>query len=849
MVTPNDIKEMTNASLAAIPGDIATQTSFLASIVESSEDGIIGKNLDGVILSWNKGAEKQFGYTAKEAVGQSVSLIIPKDRSDELPRFLATVKAGKSVPNFDTTRVRKDGSIFDVSVSVSPIRDANDNVIGAAAVSRNIAAYKETSQYTRSLIEASQDPFFIISPEGKITGVNEPTIKVTGVARDILMGTDFSNYFTEPEEAHKGYEKAFKLGFVTDFPLTIKSKEGKLTDVLYSASVYKDERGNVLGIFAAARDVTASKQALFYARSVIEAGLDPMISISPEGKITDVNEATVSIAGLPREKLIGNDFKSLFTDPEEAIQGYQQVFRDGFVREYPLIIRNTAGTQTDVLYNASVYKDERGNVFGAIAAVRDITDQKKLDEKLHETSAYARSLIEASLDPLFIISPEGKITGVNRATEVVTGVTREWLIDTDFSAYFTEPHKAQASYRKVLKEGLVRDFPLSIHNASGTISDVSFNASVYKDAVGIVRGIFAVARDVTETKKLSQYARTLIEASLDPLLTISPEGKIMDMNEATIKVTGVPREQLVGSDFASYFTEPQKARKAYEKVFKEGSVADYPLTMRSKDGKLTDVLYNASVYKDDKGNVLGVTGVARDNTKVKKETEDVATTSREMEAFSGSASHDLRAPLRVIDGFAQVLLEDYAAKLDEPGKQIIQNIRASSQQMRKLIDDLLTFSRLGSQDIKKEYVAMGALVKEVFEELKLAVPNRQIEVLIQDLADSRADKNTLRLVWTNLLSNAIKYTGKKEKAMIEVGNKIEADKITYYVKDNGVGFDMKDVSKLFNVFQRLHSIEDFEGTGMGLANIKRIVERHGGTAWAEGKVDGGATFYFTLPKV
>ncbi|MDO8260384.1 MAG: PAS domain S-box protein [Candidatus Magasanikbacteria bacterium] len=844
-----NIKKENNYSLANIVGDIATKASFLAAIVESSDDAIIGKTLDGTIVSWNKGAERQYGYTAKEIIGKSVLTVIPKDRADELQKFIDVVKEGKSVLNNETVRVRKDGLPFDVSISISPIRDSENNIIGAASFSRSISDIKENTQYTRSLIEASQDPFFIISPEGKITGVNEPTIKVTGVVREKLIGTDFSTYFTDPQKAHNGYEQAFKLGFVTDFPLTIKSKAGKLTDVLYSASVYKDEKGNVLGIFAAARDVTASKQALFYARSVIEAGLDPMITISPEGKITDVNEATVVITGMSREQLIGGDFKDYFTDPEEAIQGYQQVFRDGFVREYPLIIRNKSGVVTDVLYNASVYKDDKGNVFGAIAAVRDITNQKKLDEKLHETSAYARSLIEASLDPLFIISPEGKITSVNRATEEVTGVTREWLIDTDFSNYFTEPHKAQASYRKVLKETLVRDYPLSIHNASGTTTDVSFNASVYKDATGAVRGIVAFARDVTETKKLSQYARSLIEASLDPLSTISLDGKIMDINNAMVKATGVSREELVGSDFSSYFTEPQKAREAYELVFSKGFVADFPLTIRSQEQKLTDVLYNASVYKDDKGNVLGVTGVTRDVTIAKKKNEEMETTSKEMEAFSGSASHDLRAPLRAIDGFSQILLDDYATKLDDNGREIISSIRSSAVKMRTLIDDLLTFSRLGVQEIKKEYVAMNPIVKQVYEELKLSVPEREIKFEIQELPDSRADEGTLRLVWANLISNAIKFTGPRETAVIEVGSKVEKDKVIYFVKDNGVGFDMTQIDKLFNVFQRLHSVEEFEGTGVGLANVKRIIERHGGKVWAEGKVSEGATFYFTLPKI
>ncbi|MFA5024694.1 MAG: ATP-binding protein, partial [Patescibacteria group bacterium] len=334
-----------------------------------------------------------------------------------------------------------------------------------------------------------------------------------------------------------------------------------------------------------------------------------------------------------------------------------------------------------------------------------------------------------------------------------------------------------------------------------------------------------------------------------PLFTISPEGKIMDMNEATIRVTGAPREKLVGTDFLDYFTNPKDAREGYEKVFKNGSITDYPLTMKSQTGKQTDILFNASVYRDDKDNVLGVTGVARDNTRAKQAAEAAELVNKEMEAFSSSVSHDLRAPLRVIDGFAKILVEDYAGKLDDEGKRIIANIRESSEQMRVLIEDLLAFSRLGLQDIKKEPVAMGVLVKEVFAELKKSLPDRKIELNLQALPDSRADRDTLRLVWTNLLSNAIKYTRPKEQAVIEIGGQVQGDGVTYYVKDNGVGFDMKYVDKLFNVFQRLSSAEEFEGTGIGLANVKRIIERHGGQAWAEGQVGEGATFYFTLPKI
>ncbi len=257
---------------------------------------------------------------------------------------------------------------------------------GAGRTART-ATGQDESQYVRSLIEASPDPLVTISPEGRITDVNEATTKVTGVPRERLIGTVFSDYFTEPERAREGYRRVLATGSVTDYPLTIRHTDGRVTDVLYNASVYRDSGGNVLGVFAAARDVTAQKQASQYARSLIEASLDPLVTISAEGKITDVNEATVKVTGVPREGLIGTVFSDYFTEPERAREGYKQVFAKGFVTDYPLTIRHRDGRLTDVLYNASVYRDSRGTVLGVFAAARDVTAQKRAEAEVAEQRA------------------------------------------------------------------------------------------------------------------------------------------------------------------------------------------------------------------------------------------------------------------------------------------------------------------------------------------------------------------------------------------------------------------------------------------------------------------------------
>ena len=239
--------------------------------------------------------------------------------------------------------------------------------------------------------------------------------------------------------------------------------------------------------------------------------------------------------------------------------------------------------------------------------------------------------------------------------------------------------------------------------------------------------------------------------------------------------------------------------------------------------------------------------VLLDKLKLNAETLELA--NKDLEAFSYSVSHDLRAPLRAVSGFAQILVEDYDEKLDDGGKHVVTTIRKSAEQMGNLIDDLLAFSRLGRQEIRATDVDMTRLAKTVFDELKLVSPERSIQFTCTELPVAHVDPALIRQVWMNLLSNAIKFTSTKDIAIIAIGGTIENDVATYSVKDNGVGFDMKYVAKLFTVFQRLHSVDEFEGTGIGLSIVARIINKHGGKVWAEGMIDQGTTFYFSLPKI
>ena len=257
----------------------------------------------------------------------------------------------------------------------------------------------------------------------------------------------------------------------------------------------------------------ALKVASAYNRRLIEISLDPLVTIGPDGKITDVNTATETVTGYSRNELIGTDFADYFTEPEKARTGYKKVFKKGFVRDYSLEIQHRNGSITPVLYNASVYQDNSGNVIGVFAAARDITDLKKAEEAIKAAADYNRNLIDISPDPLVTIGPDGKITDVNTATETTTGINRNELIGTDFADYFTEPDKAQAGYKQVFEKGLVRDYPLEIRHRNGSITAVLYNASVYRNKNWDVVGVFAAARDITKRKmveaELNKYREHL----------------------------------------------------------------------------------------------------------------------------------------------------------------------------------------------------------------------------------------------------------------------------------------------------------------------------------------------------
>jgi PAS domain S-box-containing protein len=333
--------------------------------------------------------------------------------------------------------------------------------------------------------------------------------------------------------------------------------------------------------------------------------------------------------------------------------------------------------------------------------------------------------------------------------------------------------------------------------------------------------------------------------------SLDENGLFLEINNTWLQWLKYGREEVVNKmHFYDLLAEGDAAsfHDTFSRFKAEGKVSDLLFEVVRKDGSTFIVLLNSvAIYGDDK-KFIKTRSTALDYTQQKKSLEKIEQLNHELESFSYSVSHDLRAPLRSIDGYTQILLEDYAHNLDQEGKRVLGVVVNNARRMAKLIDDLLDFSRVGRKEVTKSVVNTEGLVRSVIAELRaLETPERKIEFNVSGLEPCDADANLLRQVWANLISNAMKYTRKKDVALIGISCEKTASEIIYKITDNGTGFDMQYAHKLFGVFQRLHRQQDFEGTGVGLAIVHRIVTRHGGRVWAEGDVGTGSTFYFSLP--
>ena len=641
------------------------------------------------------------------------------------------------------------------------------------------------------------------------------------------------------------------------------------------------------------------KIASRYALSLIEASLDPLVTISAEGKIMDMNEALVNITGVAREELIGSDFFDYFTDQQSAREVYQEVFEKGSVADSPLTIRHKDGKLTDVLFNGSVYKNDSGTILGVVIVARDIAEQKwAMDLQIaNKELAFQNQEKEKRANELGIANEELAFQNEEkekRANEL--GIANKELAfqnkEKEKRANELGIANEELAYQNVEKENraaelVIANKELDFQNKEKikranelVIADIELNFQNKEKEKREIANKELEALSYS-AKLASQYSLSLIEASRDPLVTISPEGKITDMNQATVNIVGMTREELIGSDFFDYFTDQQMAQDVYQKVFEKGSVADAPLTLRNINGKLTDVLFNGSVYKDDIGNVLGVVIVARDVTEQKRiATEliearifaELATEIAEEEKrnaegatliaenavkskqqFLSNMSHEIRTPMNAIIGFTKVVLK---TDLTDKQKEYLSAIKLSGDALIVLINDILDLAKVDSGKMTFEQVPFKLLasISAMLHVFETKIQEKNLKLVME--FDSNipevllGDPVRLHQIILNLVSNAIKFTS-KGKITVNVhllDEDEESTTVEFAISDTGIGIEESKIDTIFDNFQQATSGTSriYGGTGLGLAIVKQLVEPQGGTVSVKSKMDEGSTFSFTL---
>jgi PAS domain S-box-containing protein len=504
---------------------------------------------------------------------------------------------------------------------------------------------------------------------------------------------------------------------------------------------------------------------------------------------------------------------------------------------------------------------------------KEVAEHKQAEEKLRESEErFSRmfncSPVAASLSTI----KEGRYLDVNEAWLKMFEQSRDEVVGhTVFELnMWVNLEQREAMFARFQEQGVVHDFEMELRTKSGRVVQLLWSGAQVD--IGGESFLLGSARDITENKRAEEALRQSREEFKD-LFDSAPigyheldaQGRLTRVNQTELKMLGYQAEELLGQFVWSISADPEAARQAVLSKLNGAPPAEkYERTLRRKDGATIPVQVRDQLVKGEDGAVISIRTVFQDITERKQAEEKIQqlnteleqrviertaqleAANKELEAFSYSVSHDLRAPLRAVDGFSQVVLEDYGPQLPEGCRQDLQTIRNGAQRMGKLIDDLLMFSRLSRLPLSKQTVDTGKLVRGVLEELNSQREGWRIEFRIAGLPPCQADPALLKQVWVNLLSNALKYTGKRESALVEIGCAMEKGRNVYFVRDNGAGFDMKYAHKLFGVFQRLHRAEDYEGTGVGLAIVQRVIHRHGGRIWAQSALDSGATFYFTL---
>ena len=921
------------------------------------EYAIILLDRDGMVASWNAGAERIKGYKAEEILGRSFSTFYPPEEvAAGKPARELKLAAEQGRWEGDGWRLRADGTRFWANVLITALKDEAGHLRGFSKLTRDITERKEAEEALLKA-EALQNAIFNSANFSSIATDAKGVIQIFNVGAERMLGYTAAEVLdkitpaeiSDPQEIiaraaalslergtpiTPGFEAlVFKAsrGIEDIYELTYVRKDGSRFPAVVSVTALRDAQDVIIGYLLIGTDNTARKEAeeaLLKAgalqRAIFNSANFSSIATDAKGIIQIFNVGAERMLGYTAAEVMDKITPAEISDPQEIIAraaalslergtpippGFEAlVFKAsrGIEDIYELTYVRKDGSRFPAVVSVTALRDAQNAIIGYLLIGTDNTARKEAEEALLRAGALQNAIFNSANFSSIATDAKGVIQIFNVGAERMLGYTAAEVMDKITPAEISDPQEIIARAAALsLERGtpITPGFEALVFKASRGIEDIYeltyvrkdgsrfpavVSVTALRDAQDVIIGYLLIGTDNTARRQADEALRkneaqldTIIE-NLDEGVVVSDlKGELLHANRAALELYGQESYGRVSLDkkrpHLGAFTDALELSGVYGTVLPKDQ---WPLARILRGEKLRGVevrirrvdtdwqrvfSYGGTLVQDAGGQPLMAVVTISDITerrraadvihqlntdlerRVVERTAQLQTANSELEAFCYSVSHDLRAPLRSLDGFSQALLEDYADKLDAQGQKYLSRIRAGSQRMGQLIDDLLNLSRVSRGETSRESVDLSKMAHEVVEELQASAPLRQTEFVIAEGLMAETDPRLLRIVLTNLFGNAWKFTAKQPHPRIEFGCSGDNGGAEYFMRDNGAGFDQAYSSKLFGVFQRLHAVSDFPGTGIGLATVQRIIQRQGGRVWAEGKVEQGATFHFTLP--
>ena len=776
------------------------------------------------------------------------------------------------------------------------LQEANQQL--AHQIEQRNKADEEVRRLNRSLFDFQHavDIASIVSrtdPRGVITFVNDNFVHASGYSRSELVGQNHRiiNGGHHDPSFWADMWKTIAAGNIWRKEVKNQAKNGHYYWGDTLVIPFLNDKGDIAEYLSITNDITDRKlheEQLHFQARLLENVSDAIIVTDDELTITHWNAAAEMLYGCEATYAIGKPISKVLKADHPADNGLDVTpwLKATGHWQAEVIHQGKAPTPLHIHTSVSRVIDSENHQKGIVYINRDITQQKVAEEALRESEERFRNVVDNLSEGLILFDDIGQFLHWNKAALAMHGFASEeecyqQLPEFEKSFALSTLAGAPLSLERwplnhLLDHGAISNMEVRIRHLQQQWTRIfcyGGGSVVSKDGASFY---FLTIDDITERKngeialQESESRLQQLIASLPQLVwTCQPDGQCDFLSEQWVTYTGIPAEEQLGFRWLeqihpddrettiarwNHAVENDTNFRVEFRIRSQQGVYQWFDTIATKlydgEGQLVKWFGSNTNIEEKKKATLEIERLNSElEARVVERTKQLEVANRELEAFSYSVSHDLRAPLRHIHGYSDILLENHQGQLDEDGKKVLGVVKDRALKMGNLIDDLLEFSRLGRRTMKRQSIRSTALVEEVYKDLIALEPKRTVHFTIHPLEDATGDFSMIKQVWMNLIANAIKYTRYKEPAVIEVRSSLESGEVRYFIKDNGTGFDMQHVDKLFNVFQRLHKDADFEGTGVGLALVKRIVQRHGGQVGVEAEKNQGATFYFTLPLI